>query len=127
MSVSMHLATALAIITEETKMLVWRNTEGNFELPGFVVAKEEKALQSLEEFISKLNLDKMPQQTLYLTAVLTGDLGSKRIPAVVRIIRLPEGSKFALDKAFFEPCSRIITRKRVSPLTKLVAEWILMK
>ncbi len=126
MSASAQLATALAIIAEETRLLVWRNTEGNFELPGFVVAKEEIAIQALEEFITKLNLDEMPQQTLYLTAVLAGNL-RRRIPAIVRVIRLPEGSEFTLDKAFFESCSRIMARKRVSPLTKLVAEWIMMK
>ena len=118
------LLAAVAVVVDESKLLVWETPEGFLELPGFIVAQIEKALLNIEELIGKLNLGTEPQQTLYLRQIPLVGSSRKPIPAVVRVIRVKPEMRPSFGEGGYKNLSSLIANKRVSPLTRLVAQWM---
>ena len=118
------LAAAVGIVLDNKKLLVLENSEGQLELPGFILADEEKAVKSIHEFIQKFSLDRQPQQTLYLTAIHPTKSAKKKVPAIVQFIHLTTTQKFDITNTWYEPITKLLKDKRGAPLTQIVIQWL---
>lgn len=118
------LATAVGIVVGEKRLLICETPKGHLELPGFLIAKAEKAIAHLNKFLSQLGLSELPQQTLYLPQVaLTPDTKNK-ITAVIRILRFPKKRELKLPNCHYEYLEQLLTDDQATALTKAVAGWI---
>jgi|GEM_PF-6350982 hypothetical protein len=120
------LATAMTIVVRNKKMLVRENEDGELELPGLVIAPEEKAVQSIQDLIEKMGLSEFPLQTLYLTNMPISGSHSKKIPAIIRVV--PVNNTLSLDfpKALYMPLSKIECDDQATVLTRAVAQWLIL-
>ncbi|MFX1491574.1 MAG: hypothetical protein ACFFBU_04890 [Promethearchaeota archaeon] len=118
------LLAAVGIVLNNKKLLVLENSDGQLDLPGFILADEEKVAKSINEFIHRFNLDGQPQQTLYLTAIRPSKSAKKKVSAIVQFIHLKTTHKFDISNTWFEPLTKLLKDKRVAPLTRIVIEWL---
>lgn len=117
--------TALAIVTGTNKLLVLQTTKGHYELPGFFIGKSDPALQALSHLIEKLDLDRYPQQTLYLIKAPIPKASKKDVFGIIRIVFIPRASPVDLPKSQFELLSKLINDERITPITRTVVNWLL--
>ncbi|MFX0167740.1 MAG: hypothetical protein ACFE89_08520 [Candidatus Hodarchaeota archaeon] len=118
------LVAAVAVIVDKSKMLVWETPDRFLELPGFIVARTEKAIRSLTETIRKLELSSVPQQTLYLRQVSLFGARRKSVLALVRVIHVKSEKTPSFQKGRYEAFSKLQENQRASPLTRLIAQWM---
>ena len=118
------LAAAVGIVLNNKKLLVLENSEGQLELPGFIITDEEKAAKSIHEFIQRFNLGGQPQQTLYLTAIRPTKSTKKTVPAIVQFVHLTTTQKFDISNTWYEPLTKLLKDKRIAPLTRIVIQWL---
>ena len=118
------LATAIAVIAEKSKMLVYENTKKSLKLPGLIIASSTKALQSLEELLERSDFANKPQQTLYLNHFTMEEHQKKPLTVIVRIVYVEtEDIPSALD-GHFRSLVRLRTQPQASSLVRTVAQWI---
>ena len=120
------LAAALTIVVRNKKMLVRENKDGELELPGLVIAPEEKAVQSIQGLIEKMGLSEFPLQTLYLTNMPISGSPSKKIPAMIRVVPVNKTLSLDLPKALYLPLSKIECDNQATALTRAVAQWLIL-
>jgi hypothetical protein len=118
------LATAIAIIADKSKMLVTENADNTPELPGLVIATDEKAVQKLETLIEKLDVADQPQQTLYLNNVRMDDHRQKPVTVIVRIIHVETEKIPTILDGHFLSLTKLRVSEQVSPLVRTVAQWM---
>lgn len=119
------LAAAFTIVVSNKKMLVRENDDGELELLGLVIAPEEKAIQSIQDFIEKMGLSEFPQQTLYLTNIPISGSQPKKVPAVIRVVPLKKTLSLNFPKAKYEPLVKIECDDQATALTRAVAQWLI--
>jgi hypothetical protein len=124
LSPSPVLATAVALIMNKSKMLVCKTSEGILELPGLKVTSQEKALQNLEAFLKKLDLGKLPQQTLYLSQLSISEARKRPVPVIIRIIHTKTAEVPSFLDGTFKPISTLRAGTQTSSLTQVVACWL---
>ena len=120
------LAAALTIVVRNKKMLVKEKEDGELELPGLVIAPEEKAVQSIQDLIEKMGLREFPQQTLYLTNIPISGSPSKKIPAIIRVVPVKKILSLDLPKTLYVPLSKIECDDQATALTRAVAQWLII-
>ena len=120
------LAAALTIVVRNKKMLVKENEDGELELPGLVIATEEKAVQSIQDLIEKMGLSELPQQTLYLTNISISGSRPKKIPAIIRVVPVKKTLSLDFPKMLYEPLSKIECDDQATALTRAVAQWLIL-
>lgn len=120
------LAAAMAIVVKNKKMLVKENEEGELELPGLVIAPEEKAVQSIQDLIEKMGLSEFPQQTLYLTNMPISGSQPKKIPVIIRIVHIRKTLSLDFPKTLYVPLSKIECDDQATALTRAVARWLIL-
>jgi hypothetical protein len=118
------LATAIALIADKSKMLVTENADNTLELPGLVIATDEKALQKLETLIEKLDIADQPQQTLYLNNVRMDEHRQKPVTVIVRIIHVETAEIPTLLDSHFLSLAKLRVLEQASPLVRTVAQWM---
>lgn len=119
------LAAAMTIVVRNKKMLVKENEDGELELPGLVIAPEEKAVQTIQDLIEKMDLSEFPLQTLYLTNMPVSDSHSKKIPALIRIVPVKKTLGLDFPKALYMLLSKIECDNQATALTRAVAQWLI--
>ena len=119
------LAAAFTIVVSNKKMLIRENEDGELELPGLVIAPEEKAVQSIQNLIKKMGLSEFPQQTLYLTNISISGSQPKKIPAIIRVVPLEKTLSLNFPKAKYEPVLKIECDDQATALTRAVARWLI--
>ncbi|MFX1341682.1 MAG: hypothetical protein ACFFAL_03205 [Promethearchaeota archaeon] len=120
------LAAALAIVVRNKKMLVRENEDGELELPGLLIAPEEKAVQSIQNLIGNMGLSEFPQQTLYLTNIPISSSHPKKIPAIIRVVLVNKTLSLDFPKALYEPLTKIECADQATALTRAVAQWLIL-
>ena len=117
-------ATAIAIIADESKMLVCENVEKTLELPGLVIASKMKALQSLEALIEELDVADQPQQTLYLSNFTMDETQKKPVTVIVRIVQMEKAEVPSSLGGQFLSLTKLRMQQQASPLVRTVAHWM---
>lgn len=120
------LATAMAIVVRNKKMLVKENEEGELELPGLVIAPEEKAVQSIQGLIEKMGLSEFPQQTLYLTNMPISSSQPKKILAIIRVVPVNKTLSLDFPKTQYVLLSKIECDEQATALARAVAQWLIL-
>jgi hypothetical protein len=121
------IAAAFTIVLGNKKMLIRVNDDEELELPGLVIASEEKAVQSIQDLMKKMGLDGFPQQTLYLTKIQTSSSKTKKTPAFIRVVPLEKTLSLNFPKAKFKPVLKVECDDQATALTRVVAQWLILK
>jgi hypothetical protein len=120
------LITAVGVIVRGKRLWVNESPQARLELPGYIAAKGEKAMTHLHKFLSELELQDLPQETLYLTAVTIDQKPKQKATAVVRIIRFAKKPDLELPHHRFVLIEELIEDEQASSLTKAIAHWLLL-
>ena len=118
------LLIALAILVKEKRLLVIKNSKGQFELPGLTLAPAEKAVSLIEKMVADLSLDEQPQQILYLTRLPPQKAHRKAAMGVIKLIHLERAMRLDLSNCHYEMLSALMTDNHVTPLTRFVSEHL---
>lgn len=126
LSASDLLIAAVGVIVRGKRLWVQESPQASLELPGYLVARGEKAVIHLNKFLSDLELQDLPQETLYLTAVTIDQKPSRNATALVRIIRFTKKPDLELPNHRWATLKDLLEDEQASSLTKVVARWLIL-
>jgi hypothetical protein len=122
LSASDLLIAAVAVILGGKRLWVHESPQAKLELPGYIVAKAEKAVIHLNKFLSELRIADLPHETLYLTAVKTEQNPRRKATALVRLIHCTKKPDIELPNHRFETFKELSEHEQASSLTKIVVD-----
>jgi len=116
---------ALAVVVGNNRLLVVETPGGQLELPGLEIGEPDATVNRLIQFMSKLGLDQMPRQTLYLPSLRIRKQQATPVMGVVHLVRLAKAQHFEIPSSRYETTSSLAEDETATPTTRAVARWLL--
>jgi hypothetical protein len=116
---------ALAVVAGNNRLLVVETPRGQLELPGLEIGEPDATASRLIQFMSKLGLDQMPRQTLYLPNLRMRKQQATPVIGVVHLVRLAKAQHFEIPNSRYETTSSLAEDETATPTTRAVARWLL--
>ncbi len=123
-SPSSLLATGVAIVVRGKLLLTCETEKGALQLPGYFVEEGKRAISLLQTFLSKNNLNELPQQTLYISEIKLRHPKKTEVTGVVTVINLPKALGTKMLNCKYLTGKQLSRDERANGLLKAVAQWL---
>lgn len=116
---------ALAVVAANNRLLVVETPRGQLELPGLEVGEPNATAGRLIQFMSRLGLDQMARQTLYLPSLRVRKQQAAPVMGVIHLVRLAKAQHFEIPGSRYETISALAEDETATAATRAVARWLL--
>jgi len=116
---------ALAVLAGNNRLLVVETPSGQLGLPGLEIGDSDAVASRLLQFISRLGLDQMTRQTLYLPSLRVRKQQATPVMGVIHLVKLAKAQHLEISNSRYETTSSLVEDKAATPTTRAVAVWLL--
>jgi len=116
---------ALAVVAGGNRLLVVETPSGKLELPGLEIGDSAAVASRLLQFMSKLGLDRMVRQTLYLPSLRLRKQQTTPVMGVIHLVKLAKAPHLEISNSRYETTSSLVEDEAATPTTRAIAAWLL--